>query len=130
MEEGSSSSETKSPQFNSSMLYLDTLNILNRRAHDAGINQQYHLLLRILDEYQLELIPRLIGNKRKKLIEQLEALQKESHRLATVTSTFGPKFVWAFKDNLYRWRMKLYISAHEEGLIMADKPSEEASIEV
>ena len=115
--------EAKTPVFNSALAYLEKLNTLSIQAHTAGMRQQYHLLMRTLDQYYLELKPRLVLNERREDLAHLKELREECARKARQASLYGPHFLRGFHEALYGFHDKLNICAHMQGLIMVDKAS-------
>ena len=107
------------PKFNSSIQYLDRVGVLMNTIHNYVINEQWDVAYLTLSQLYDELYPRLS----KEQILEIKDYEDKTSFLWEIKQTKPRLFNdWLFIKNLKTWFRLLNTAAHNQKLIMEDKP--------
>jgi hypothetical protein len=105
------------PEFNSGIAYLERIHLLMIAAHRSSINKDYQGQHLVLNQLFIEILPRLIMNKRTGEIKEIKDIRKACNSLVSQrkinTHSASMKLIEFFE--------KLNCLVHQEGLVMPNK---------
>jgi len=115
--------DNKDPKFNSSIQYLERIGNLINYIHQCVITESWDLAYLTLSQLYDELYPRL-SKEQRDLIDPLEKHTTFLYKLKKNNMAIFDE--WTFINNFRAWFRNLNNAAHQQKLIMEDKPTSEA----
>ena len=107
-----------SPEFNSGIAYLETIDLLQKAIHRQNNSKDYDGMYQTLLSLQIEIMGRVKSKKLTKIIDLLKPLEKNCTILIMNKGRVKEMILFY---NLLKWWEALTIIRHDLGLVMPDK---------